>query len=288
MSLTALALVLLSAGFHAAWNALVKVSRDKQAFLWLIHLPTILLVLPFFLASEATPIPPLGWSMIVASAILHVFYSMSLGAAYEGGDLSLVYPLARSAPVFVPMWAVWWLGEQPTAFGLTGIGLVVVGAYLLGIEPGRTARIWDPLLALRRRDVQWAWITALLISLYHITDKIGVSAVSPLRFQYLMVVVRLPLYSLPILPWKGRELWDEARAHWRSLIAVSLLQFLAYQLVLTAMTMAPVSYVAAVRQVSVLLAVFTGSVLLQEGHLLLRLTAAAAITLGVVLIGWRG
>ena len=288
MSLTALALVVLSAGFHAAWNALVKVSRDKQAFMWLIQLPSLVVVLPFFLASEAAPIPPIGWAMIVASALIHIFYAMSLGAAYTGGDLSLVYPLARSAPVFVPIWAVWWLGEHPTALGFAGIGLVVVGAYILGIEPGRTRRFWEPLLALRRRDVQWAWVTALLISLYHITDKVGVAAVSPLRFQYLMALIRFIPYSIPVVPWKGWQLVEEARIGWRSMIAVSLLQFLAYQLVLIAMTTAPVSYVAAVRQVSVLLAVYTGSVMLREGYLALRLTAAAAIALGVVLIGWKG
>jgi uncharacterized membrane protein len=288
MSLTALALILLSAGFHAAWNALVKVSRDKQAFMWLIQLPSLVVVLPFFLASEATPIPPIGWAMIVASAIIHIFYAMSLGAAYAGGDLSLVYPLARSAPVFVPMWAIWWLGERLTILGVAGIGLVVVGAYILGIEPGRTRRVWDPLLAFRRRDVQWAWVTALLISLYHITDKVGVAAVSPLRFQYLMALIRLVPYSIPVVPWKGWQLVEEARIGWRSIVAVSLLQFLAYQLVLTAMTMASVSYVAAVRQVSVLLAVYTGSVMLREGYLALRLTAATAITVGVVLIGWKG
>ncbi len=288
MSLAALALILLSAGFHAAWNALVKVSRDKQAFMWLIQLPSLVMVLPFFLASEAAPIPPIGWAMIVASAIIHIFYAISLGAAYAGGDLSLVYPLARSAPVFVPIWAVWWLGEHPTALGFVGIGLVVVGAYILGIEPGRTRSFWEPLLAFRRRDVQWAWVTALLISLYHITDKVGVAAVSPLRFQYLMALIRFIPYSIPVVPWKGWQLVEEARVGWRSIIAVSLLQFLAYQLVLTAMTMASVSYVAAVRQVSVLLAVYTGSVMLREGYLALRLTAAAAIALGVVLIGWKG
>ncbi len=288
MSLTALALILLSAGFHAAWNALVKVSRDKQAFMWLIHLPSLVVVLPFFLASEPALIPPIGWAMIMASAVIHIFYAISLAAAYSGGDLSLVYPLARSAPVFVPIWAVWWLGERLTILGCAGIGLVVVGAYILGIEPGRTRRLWEPLLALRRRDVQWAWVTALLISLYHITDKVGVAVVAPLRFQYLMALSRFIVYSGGIIPWKGRLLIEEARAQWRSIIAVSLLQFLAYQLVLTAMTMAPVSYVAAVRQVSVLLAVLTGSVILHEGQLALRLTAAAAITLGVILIGWKG
>ncbi len=289
MSLAALVLILLSAGFHAVWNALVKVSRDKQAFMWLIQLPTLVVVLPFFLASDAAPIPFIGWAMIVASAIIHILYAMSLGAAYAGGDLSLVYPLARSAPIFVPLWAVWWLGEHPTALGFAGIGLVVVGAYILGIESGRTVRLWEPLLALRRRDVQWAWVTALLISLYHITDKVGVAVVSPLRFQYLMAVIRFVFYSIAIVPWKGRQLLiDEARNQWRSVAAVGLLQFLAYQLVLTAMTMAPVSYVAAVRQVSVLLAVFTGSVMLREGHLGIRLSAAAAITFGVVLIGWKG
>ena len=288
MSLTALLLILLSAGFHAIWNALVKVSGDKQAFMWLIHLPSLVVVLPFFVASKADPIPPIGWLMILSSAIIHILYAMSLGAAYSGGDLSLVYPLARSAPIFVPLWAVWWLGEYPTTLGLMGIGLVVAGAYFLGTEPGRTTRLWEPLLALRRREVRWAWLTALLISLYHITDKVGVALVAPLRFQYLMALMRFVFYSAAIIPWKGRGLLVEARSNWRSIIAVSLLQFLAYQLVLTAMTSALVSYVAAVRQVSVLLAVFTGSVLLREGHLTLRLSAAAAITLGVVLIGWKG
>jgi len=183
---------------------------------------------------------------------------------------------------------VWWLGEYPTALGLLGIGLVVAGAYVLGIEPGRTTRPWEPLLALRRREVQWAWLTALLISLYHITDKVGVALVAPLRFQYLMALTRFVFYSGAIIPWKRRGLLVEARSNWRSIITVSLLQFLAYQLVLTAMTSALVSYVAAVRQVSVLLAVFTGSVLLREGHLTLRLSAAAAITIGVILIGWKG
>jgi len=288
MNPTALALILISAGFHAVWNALVKTSRDKQAFMWLIHIPSLIVVAPFFLAAAPDPIPPIGWAMIIASAIIHILYAMSLGAAYSGGDLSLVYPLARSAPVFVPIWAVWWLGEHPTGLGYLGIGLVVVGAYILGIEPGRTTRIWEPLLALRRRDVQWAWTTALLISLYHITDKVGVAHVAPLRFQYLMALSRFILYCGAIIPWKRWRLLDEARLHWKSVVAVSLLQFLAYQLVLTAMTSAQVSYVAAVRQVSVLLAVFTGSVMLREGHLSLRMSAAAAITLGVVLIGWKG
>jgi len=288
MNPAALALILLSAGFHATWNALVKRSGDKQAFVWLIHIPSLIVVAPLFLAARADPIPPIGWAMILASAVIHIGYAMSLAGAYSRGDLSLVYPLARSAPLFVPIWAAWWLGEHPTPLGGLGIACIVAGAYILGIEPGRMTRFWEPLLALRRRDVQWAWVTALLISLYHITDKVGVASVAPLRFQYLMALSRFILYSGAIIPWKRWQLLAEGRLHWKSVIAVSLLQFLAYQLVLTAMTTAQVGYVAAVRQVSVPLAVFTGSVLLREGHLLLRLTAAGTITLGVVLIGWKG
>ncbi len=39
-------------------------------------------------------------------------YFLSLDMGYRSGDLSVVYPIARSAPLFVPLWATVFIGES--------------------------------------------------------------------------------------------------------------------------------------------------------------------------------
>jgi uncharacterized membrane protein len=58
----------------------------------------------------------------------------------------------------------------------------------------------------------------------------------------------------------------------------------AYVLVLTAMTLAPVSYVAPVREVSMLFGAFLGAHVLGERDLRRRALAAAGMIAGVVLL----
>ena len=108
MTGSALGIVLIAAFLHAFWNYLAKKSRNKIAFIWWSILFSVILFLPMFLYYwPAATISSGGWSCIVATGILHAFYFWFMGRAYERGDLSLVYPLARgSGPLFVPILAV--------------------------------------------------------------------------------------------------------------------------------------------------------------------------------------
>ena len=58
-----------------------------------------------------------------------------------------------------------------------------------------------------------------------------------------------------------------------------------YLMVLFALTMSKVSYVAAVREVSIVLSAYYGIVWLGESHGRQKLIGAVLITLGVVVIG---
>ena len=73
---------------------------------------------------------------------------------------------------------------------------------------------------------------------------------------------------------------DEARNHWKIIIFGGLLQFLAYTLVLTALTFSPVSYVGPFREVSILIAVIYGAVVLKEKVTLTRALGAILIAGG--------
>lgn len=205
MTPVALLLVLASAAAHAVWNYLVKASPHKVAFLWGIQVPALAVFLPLYWAGAAGGAIPLeGWLAIVASAVIHTGYTLSLGAAYERGDLSLVYPLARSAPLFVPLWALLFLDERPTAAGGAGILLVVAGAYVIGSRALTPRALLAPIVAIRSRPYQLALLTAFLISLYSVVDKAGVGHVAPLRYMFLMELLPHPL-RLPAEPGELRD-----------------------------------------------------------------------------------
>ena len=131
MELQAILLLALAALIHSTWNLLSKQSLDKQAFLWLALVTSIVLfAVPFFLLY--TPIPSAGWFYIAISGGLEAVYYLLLGSAYQRGDLSLVYPLARgSAPLFATLFAALFLGELILPGGVVGIVLIVLGIYTL-------------------------------------------------------------------------------------------------------------------------------------------------------------
>ena len=59
---------------------------------------------------------------------------------------------------------------------------------------------------------------------------------------------------------------------------------MAYALVIWAMTLTPMTYVSALRETSVILAALIGTLFLKERHGGQRITAAACVALGVILL----
>ncbi|HEX2618554.1 MAG TPA: EamA family transporter, partial [Phototrophicaceae bacterium] len=78
-----------------------------------------------------------------------------------------------------------------------------------------------------------------------------------------------------------RQIWHD---HWRKVVGVAILSPLAYVMVLHVLTFTPVTYVAPLREVSILIGVLMGSRWLSEGDSQRRLVAAGTIVAGVVAI----
>ena len=278
----ALALVLAAAFIHASWNYLLKRSGGGNAFVWLFAALSAVLYAPLALAVVWWTRPPLGWmalALMLASAILHTAYYMLLDRGYRsGGDLSLVYPLARgSGPLITVVVAVLLLGENPSRVALAGAALIACGAVLL---TGNLAHLRErgSLLA-----VAYALLTGCAIASYTVVDKLAVAAfaVPPVLQDWAANCGRLVLMTPLALraPGEIASTWRRAR---KDIIAVAILCPLSYILVLTAMVFTPVSYVAPAREVSILIAAAMGAQLLKEGETGRRVTAATAMVAGIV------
>src|SRR5947209_1006359 len=171
MSGAALALVLGAAVIHATWNALAKRGRDPMAILWWAGAIGSLIMTPFALYSLwHGGASPRAVPFVVATVILHSVYFFTLARAYQSGDFSLVYPLARGLGVaIVPVAAFLLFDERLSPLGVTGIVLIGTGIFALNWRPGAWSE--DTLL---KPGTGWAIATGLCIPSHSPVDKGGV------------------------------------------------------------------------------------------------------------------
>jgi uncharacterized membrane protein len=287
MELLPFALVVASAVSHASWNVLAKGGADKESFMWLMTVTSLFTLAPvfyFFMPYWGLPLKAVPFLLL--SGVAETLYFLSLSRAYELGDLSLVYPLARSSPLFITVVAVVLLGEKVTPWGFVGILLIVLGVYMIHLRGLSSGDLTMPLRSLGGRASQFALLTAVWTTVYSLCDKLGVAIVDPIVYAFWLEPFILLLMT-PVVIWRrgwstvARE-WSEAKA--RVTVAGFLTRF-GYILVLVAMSLVQVSYILALRQVSVVLGALAGVLLLREGYGRVRILSSAIIFVGVYVLG---
>lgn len=285
-TLLALVLVLSSAGAHATWNFLLKRAREQEVFVWWLSGFGVVGTFPVAaILAIRTDFEPIGLWFVAASAIVHICYFLFLGRSLARADLSLAYPIARGfGPGLVPVLAVFTLGERVTVLAWVGIACIVVGIYTMAWW-GRIKILSAEALAANRAGIGYALLTGVCIAMYTLIDKQGVAYISPFLYLYLMTFgVAVGMLPFIIRNHGAAAVVTEWRAGYRSVTAASFLLFLAYGLVLTALRIADVSYVAPAREVGLIFALVLGALVLKEVLTPGRVLGACLIVAGLVLI----
>ena len=279
MSPFVIAIILSAAILHAVWNAIVKTAGDRTttlglvAFGHVIPASVMILVLPF----------PGGESFvyILLSTVVHFGYYYMLGKAYQHGDLSVVYPIARGiVPALVALWAFLLVDEVLPLQAWVGIGLIAVGIQLSS---------WSSL----RQGVGGAALgfavgTGLCISVYSVVDGIGVR-LSGNTLSYWAWGAFLHLFIAGFVGFRRRRVLTQLPPRtWTIGILGGFVSMLAYGLVLYAKNFAPLGAVSALRETSVIFAALIGFIFLHEGYWVRRLGAAVLMAGGVALVGLSG
>jgi drug/metabolite transporter (DMT)-like permease len=281
----ALALVLTSAVMHATWNLLAKRVRAETPFLFLIYVVGAVAYAPFAIAVIILARPQLGliaFAFVGIAIVLQTVYFATLTAGYRAGDLSLVYPLARATgPLLATVGAIAIFGERPSVLAIGGALAIVVGAVVLTGDP-RSLRARGAGVA-----VGYALATGVVIALYTLWDKTAVSLllIPPIVYDW-MTISGQALVVAPVA-WRRRaevlEVW--ARKRW-TVIVVGILSRISYLLMLTALAISPVSYVAPARETGILFGTLLGVRVLAEGQGQRRGIGAAAMVAGIVLLAF--
>ncbi|WP_319238868.1 DMT family transporter [uncultured Propionivibrio sp.] len=288
MSLSALALVLFGALCHATWNIVAKKSGGGLPFVWLFGMVSVIAAIP--VATWAWQTHPqqfdtLMWAAALGSGLIHVLYSLILQQGYRVADFAVVYPVARgSGPMLTVMLSVVLLGERPSLLGAASIGAILAGVF---ISAGGTGLFSGNLSSRRHLGVWWGLLTGLFIAAYTLLDGWAIRSLgmAPILFY----AVGLAFRSFLLAPFALRQparLAEQWALHRRAILIVGILSPLAYLLVLFALQLAPLSYVAPVREISMLLGTFVGARRLQEALKPSQYVGAIVMLLGVLGLGY--
>ena len=239
-------------------------------------------------------LPPVLWHYVLVSGLLHGVYILALSKAYESGDISYVYPIARSAPVLVPVVAFVTIGETISMRGGIGIVIVVLGMLALQFRGSRGFTFRSFRRAITQKDVIWAFITLGAVVSYSLVDKaamvrfsevdaIPASMRGPCFFmlQVIFCYVCFGGYMAATRKLNLKAVWI---GQWRQILLAAVGTMSSYSLILHVMQTSPVSYIVSLRQSSVLLAVVVGWLQLKEPYGIYRLFTSGVMLLGFYLV----
>ncbi len=288
MTLASLLLVILAAFIHASWNLLAKRAAPVgPVFVFAYNLVACIAYAPWVIWLLATG-SGIVWSWMgvvcmLLSGVIHLAYSLCLQRGYQVADLSVVYPVARgTGPMLSTFGAFLILGEVPTGSGLLGMLLVVGGIGLIATQGN--------LAAFRRpggmAGVRWGGATGGFIASYTVVDAYAVKTlgIAPVVLDWFSNLLRFFLLA-PLIAADPRRAIDAMRGYWWIAIGVGLLSPLSYLFVLMALTSgAPLSLVAPMREMSMMVGALMGMLVLREAVGPWRLAGCGVLIAGVVLL----
>ena len=266
--------VLGSALLHALWNAMIKIGASKAGGMVVLSIAEVPIGLAVglsrpMLAAEV-------WPWIAAAGCTHFAYKSFLTFAYDHGDLSRVYPIARgAAPMVVLLAGGFLLADQiaPAEY----LGIIILGAGILLMTRGVFAS------GEQRRLVPFALGSACATATYTMLDGMGARvAGDAVAYVGWVFVVDGLLFATGTLAWRGVAILPRRGRDWAIGGIAAAASYGAYAISVWAMTVAPIALVAALRETSILFAVLIGWLVFGERMTKGKALAALVIVAGVM------
>lgn len=277
MDSTAFSLILFSAIMHSLWNFFTKRTLvNRVAMLWLgwvfaglVYLPVSIYYTDFSKFSQI-------WILfIILTGIFHALYLFALGWAYSMGEMSMIYPISRGLAIIATVSIMISLNiEQISKVGSIGILLIATG--ILTIAHRRASDLNT------RLAVTSACLVGLCTTSYAIVDKFSLHHIPPL-FYISSIFISTTLIMAPIMFRKLKpQVMIVIRRHKLFSFSIGSVTFFTYLMILYAMTMAPTSYVVALREMSIVFGSILGMWILGEEVSVKKIIGIVIIFVGIV------
>lgn len=266
-------------------NILVKfVPSEIESLLltWIWLFFTIITLVPFFLMGGIPQTPALFWGLILLRAIFDPIAIFLFTYSLRQSEVSKVIPLLTISPVIAAVSSVFINNEVPSLIGWLGLGLVLIGVYLLNLKPG--LRLLQPFLELGNKGSLAMLGAALIWGLQVSFFKLGITISSVSYFTFVGTLAVFIAFSLAIFGKYQLQLPSIfTKQNLIKLAAVGFLDGITVYFRMLALVTGFAGYVSALNRTSILYSSLLAGQLLGE-KIWQRLPAILICLLGAVLI----
>ena len=267
--------VLFSAILHAIWNSMASKYKDKNVSIPAIvygHVPACIVAVIFLPAPSVESFP-----YIIFSALIHQGYQNFLLTAYQTGKFTTVYPIARGfGPLVATVISIIFFGIYLKVFTILSILLISTGVIFIGLFSKSVLK--------NKKILYTSLATGIFIGIYSVVDGQGArlsgSAISYMSWVFILSALFFPI----VLHFrKKKNILKKTLTEGKFIFWVGgSFSYLAYVITVWAFTKAPIPMVSALRESSIILAIFIGYFYLKEKINFYKIISILLIFLGVV------
>ena len=264
-----------SAVLHAIWNSMASKYKDKNVSIPAIvygHVPACIV------AVIILPMPSVeSFPYIILSAFIHQGYQNFLLTAYQTGKFTTVYPVARGfGPLVATVISIVFLGVYLKIFTLLSILLISIGVIFIGLFSRSVLKNYKILYT--------SLATGVFIGIYSVVDgygaRLSMSAISYMSWVFMFSALFFPV----VLKFrKQKNILRKTLTEGKFVFWIGgFFSYIAYVITVWAFTKAPIPMVSALRESSIIFAIFIGYFYLKEKISLYKIVSILLIFAGVI------
>jgi len=238
-----------------------------------------------------------NWSFVFAFVVSTIFYVLGFFIIIESTkrcDLSIVAPIVALTPIFLIVIEFFWRGSVPNMYGFGGIGLVVLGGYVLNLSKAKGGQWLEPIFSIfRQGSGLFAFAGAVFFAFSAAGAKVSLGYTDIASFAiglYVAAFVFMSLlYGVALIVGWTKLPGKIPKRDWAWLVASGLsltINGIANQIAFGLASYA--SYVIAVKRLSALFGVGLGYLVFKEKGIGERALGAFIMVAGVIVLAVWG
>lgn len=272
----------------AIFQKKVLFKEGALEFSFLLSIFNLIFALPFLFLADYSTLTIQSFLILYGKTILGSLAFWCVMLSLKNLEISKALPLLVITPAFVAIFAFVFLSESLNFFQIGGIGLILIGTYIL--ETKNNKELLEPFLVFARSKKYHYIIFALLFfTVTAIIDKLllkkyQLPPFTMLGFQQIFFLFNFILIYL-FVKGKPLELLKETNKEiyfWIIIIAIITIGYRWTQI--EAFKLAPIALVLAVKRISVFFATVVGGKIFNEMNLVRKAIATIIMLIGIFLI----